>query len=701
MRSSSMESIRNVAVVSHAGSGKTSLIEALLFAAGGVQQLGSVLQGTTVSDFEPEEIHRRTSLNTSVAQITHNNVVLNLVDTPGSLSFAGETLAALRAVDGVVLVLNGITGMRSELSRLWSAIREAGLPCLVFVNGLDKDGASFLPLVDGCQTDFETTAVPLAVPVGAGAQLTSIVDVLREKTCTPAPESAKMTEASIPADLLGSVEPLKKRLMEAVAEMDDGYLETYLADGALSAETLQQGLRTGVQQGRILPVLCGSAIRMIGVHCLLDTCVDLLPSPAVRAATAPLQGLPAADSSEPVTRQADPNAPFSGFVFKTIIDPFAGRLSYVRVLSGVLPADTPVYNATRHSKEKGGHLFTIFGKKYAPVPSASAGEIVALAKLKDTMTGDTLCDERAPIQYPPLRLARPVLSFAIEAKSKAEIEKVSLGLHKLIEEDPSLEFNRNAETKEMVLSGMGQLHLDVALERLHRKYGAEVMVHTPKIPYKETIRSSAQAQGKYKKQTGGHGQYGDCWLELTPLPRGGGFQFQNRIVGGAIPRNFIPAVEKGVVEAMHEGILAGFPVVDLRVTVYDGSFHTVDSSELAFKIAASMGFKKAMESAHPVLLEPIMTVDVEAPEDVIGTVIGDLNSRRGRIVTVSAAGHSETITATVPLAELLKYAPSLTSITGGRGSYVMEFSHYEEVPREQTLRIIEEHKAARQPVAAH
>ncbi|HET6676098.1 MAG TPA: elongation factor G, partial [Nitrospiraceae bacterium] len=373
----------------------------------------------------------------------------------------------------------------------------------------------------------------------------------------------------------------------------------------------------------------------------------------------------------------------------------------LRVLSGILPADTAIYNATRQVKEKGGHLFTILGKKYTPVPCASAGDIVAIAKLKDTMTGDTLCDERAPIQYPPLRLARPVLSFAIEAKSKADIEKVSLGLHKLIEEDPSLEFTRNAETKEMVLSGMGQLHLDVALEKLQRKYGAEVAVHTPKIPYKETIRSVAQAQGKYKKQTGGHGQYGDCWLELAPLPRGGGYAFANRIVGGAIPRNFIPAVEKGVVEAMHEGVLAGFPIVDVRVTVYDGSFHVVDSSELAFKIAASMGFKKAMEAAHPVLLEPIMSVDVEAPEDVIGAVIGDLNSRRGRIVTVAAQGHTETIKATVPLAELLKYAPSLTSITGGRGSYVMEFSHYEEVPRELMGRIIEEHKAARQPVGAH
>jgi elongation factor G len=695
-----MESIRNVAVVSHAGSGKTSLVEALLYAAGGVQHLGSVLNGTSVCDFEPEEIQRHTSLNASVAHLVYKDAVINLVDTPGALSFSGETVAALRAVDGVVLVLSAATGMRSELTRLWSAIRDAGLPCLVFVNELDKDGSSLLSLVDAFQSEFETTAVPLTLPIGTGPQLAGIVDLIGEQARFSGPESAKVKEDGIPADLMPLVEQVKKRVAEAVAEVEDRYLETYLSDGALSREDLWQGLRLGVQQGKIVPVFCGSAIRTIGTQALLEACVALLPSPAARAEAVPLQGLPA-QGSEPIVRQADASEPFSGYVFKTIIDPFVGRLSYLRVLSGVLPADTPVYNATRQIKERGGHLFTIVGKKYAPIPSASTGDIVAIAKLKETMTGDTLCDERAPIQYPPLRLARPVLSFAIEAKSKADIEKVSLGLHKLIEEDPSLEFTRNAETKEMVLSGMGQLHLDVALEKLHRKYGADVIVHTPKIPYKETIRTTAQAQGKYKKQTGGHGQYGDCWLELTPLARGEGFEFVNRIVGGAIPRNFIPAVEKGVVEAMHEGVLAGCPVVDLRVTVYDGSYHVVDSSELAFKIAGSMGFKKAMEAAHPVLLEPIMSVDVDAPEDVIGAVIGDLNSRRGRIVTVSAKGHTETIKATVPLAELLKYAPTLTSITGGRGSYVMEFSHYEEVPRELTGRIIEEQKAARQPVAAH
>ncbi|MGH7254853.1 MAG: elongation factor G, partial [Nitrospirales bacterium] len=448
-----------------------------------------------------------------------------------------------------------------------------------------------------------------------------------------------------------------------------------------------------------VPVLCGSALRNIGTAALLDMAVACLPSPAERGARRPVQGTHP-HTGEPVTRQATPTDPFSGFVFKTIIDPFVGRLSYIRVLSGTLEADSPFLNATRQSKEKGGHLFTILGKKYTNVPAATAGDIVAVGKLKDTQTGDTICDDHHSVQYERLPQTKPVLSFALEPKSKTDLEKISLGLHKLVEEDPTLEFVRNNETKEMVLSGMGQMHIDVTFEKLRRKYGVEVLIHTPKVPYKETIRKMAQAQGKYKKQTGGHGQYGDCWLQLDPLPRGQGFKFQNKIVGGVIPRNFIPAVEKGVVEALHNGVLAGCPVVDIQVSVYDGSHHPVDSSEMSFKIAASMGFKKAMEQASPVLLEPIMEVEVTTPDDLVGTVIGDLNGRRGRILGITARGSFQSIKALVPLAEMLKYAPSLTSITGGRGTYTMEFSTYEEVPREQAARLIEEQKAAKQ-AAAH
>jgi len=441
----------------------------------------------------------------------------------------------------------------------------------------------------------------------------------------------------------------------------------------------------------MVPLYCGSAIKNIGIVPLLNAIVDFLPVPMEHASAGSLEGLHP-DTGSAMTRRAVEEEPFSGIVFKTLIDPFVGRLSYFRVLSGVLHGDSTVFNSSRSSKEKCGHLYTVLGKKHTVIPSAGAGEIVAIGKLKDTQTGDTLCDEHAPICYPRTVLPRPVLSFAIEPKSNADIEKVSLGLHKLIEEDPTLEFSRHADTKEMVLSGLGQLHIDLALEKLRRKYGAEVILHMPKIPYRETIRSTAQAQGKYKKQTGGHGQYGDCWLELTPLPRGEGFKFENKVVGGAIPRNFIPAVEKGVVEAMHHGSLAGFPVIDCRVAVYDGTYHTVDSSEMAFKIAGSMGFKKALEAAHPVLLEPIMTVEVEAPADHIGGVIGDLNARRGRILHVEAMEQTEQITALVPMAELLTYATMLNSLTAGRGGYTMEFARYDEVPRELAVRIIEAQK---------
>jgi elongation factor G len=486
-----------------------------------------------------------------------------------------------------------------------------------------------------------------------------------------------------------------------VAEGDEQLLECYLTDGGLTDDRLLEGLRIGVQRGALVPVVGGSALRNIGVEMLLSCLIDLMPSPTSRAQAVPLQGVGRVNGEAVLTRQPVATDPFSALVFKTLIDPFMGRLSYVRIYSGTLEADTAFYNATRQVKERGGHLFSIFGKKYQPIPRAMAGDIVAIAKLKDSVTGDTLCDEHAPIRYPGIKFAKPVVSFAIEPKSKADVEKVSLGLHKLMEEDPSLEFVRHLETKEMVLSGMGQLHLDVALEKLHRKYGADVTLHAPKIPYRETIRSVAQAQGKYKKQTGGHGQYGDCWVEVGPLPRGQGFEFENKIVGGAIPRNFVPAVEKGVIEALHEGPLAGYPAVDLRVTVYDGSYHVVDSSELAFKIAGSMGVKKALEAAHPVLLEPLMTVEVEVPTDSIGAVLGDLNARRGRIVMVVASGHMETVTALVPQAEMLRYAASLNSITGGQGSYLMDFAQYEEVPHDLAGRIVEEHKAERHGVVAH
>ena len=685
------ESLRNVVLISSAGAGKTSLAEAMLFAAGAVPQLGSIAQGTTVSDFEPEELHRRSSVSTSLLRCSWNHTIINLVDPPGALSLLGETIMALRAVDAVILVVGISSGIRSELVRIWSRVTALGLPCLVFLNELNNDHVSLDRVVAMCQRDLGIMVLPMSLPYGSGTQLDGVLDLIQQRVITSRKEVPTIQQLPISNNERTVVGDAWKLVQEGVAEHDDRLLEQYLAVGELTQADLINGLRLGVQARTIVPLYSGSAFRNIGIVPLLNAIVDLLPSPMDRAAKTPLEGLHP-DTGEPVSRRATHEDPFSGIVFKTLIDPFVGRLSYVRVLSGVLHADSTVFNSSRGSKEKSGHLYTLLGKKHTAVPSAGAGEIVAIGKLKDAQTGDTLCDEHAPICYPKTVLPRPVLSFAIEPKSNADIEKISLGLHKLIEEDPTLEFSRQADTKEMVLSGMGQLHIDLALEKLRRKYGAEVVLHMPKIPYRETIRATAQAQGKYKKQTGGHGQYGDCWLELAPQPRGEGFKFENKVVGGAIPRNFIPAVEKGVAEAMHHGSLAGFPVVDCRVAVYDGSYHTVDSSEMAFKIAASMGFKKALEGAHPVLLEPIMTVEVEAPADHIGGVIGDLNARRGRILHVEAKDQTEQITALVPMAELLTYATTLNSLTAGRGSYAMEFARYDEVPRELAVRVIEAHK---------
>jgi len=512
--------------------------------------------------------------------------------------------------------------------------------------------------------------------------------------------SSKVEQVSPGDELQGFSRDAHKQLMEAVAEADESLLERYLSQGDLTRDELVAGLRGGTQMRRFLPAYAGSAVQNVGVWSLLDAIVTLLPSPRERGADRPWQGTHP-ETNGICERKGSAEEPLSVYVFKTLIDPFVGRLSYCRVLSGTVQADATVWNASKQVREKLGHFYEVLGKRHVSVASARAGDIVAIGKLKDTQTGDTLCQESAPICYAGLGMPKPILSFAVDAKSKAEIDKISLGLHKLIEEDPTLEFTRNLETKEMVLSGMGQFHIDLALEKLQRKFGAAVALHTPKIAYRETIKSQSQAQGKYKKQTGGHGQYGDCWLEVVPQPRGHGFTFGNRIVGGAIPRNFIPAVEKGVREAMHEGPLRGFPVVDVQVTVYDGSYHTVDSSEMSFKIAGAMALKKAMESAHPVLLEPVMRVDIESPTDAVGAVMGDLNARRGRIVSVTALAHMERITAMVPLAELLRYATALNAVTGGRASYVMEFDHYDEVPRDLTVKLIERQRAERHITVAH
>ena len=700
MDTTHLEPVRNVAIVSSAGAGKTSLSEALLFVGGAIPMLGSVMHGTTVSDFEPEELRHRTSTSTSLLQFTWKHTNINLIDPPGALDLLGESLAALQAADAVILILSGTMGVRTELARLWTRIKELDLPCLLFVNGLDKEGASFENALESCRKQLDCVPLPMAVPINTGVNLDGVVDVRHEKLVRSGPSSTKVEHLLVSPPLESILNRARQQLVEAVAESGETLLETYVTQGELSQEDLLQGLRRDIQTKQFLPIYGGSAMHNVGVWSLLDAMVALLPSPSERGAAHPWRGIHP-ETHEDCERKGSLQEPFSAYVFKTIIDPFVGRLSYCRVVSGTIHADATVLNASKHVREKLGHFYTVLGKRHVAVDSAQAGEIVAIGKLKDTHTGDTLCQETAPICYPPLSLPKPILSFAIDAKSKTDIDKVSLGLHKLIEEDPTLGFSRNTETKEMVLSGMGQFHIDLALEKLHRKFGADVILHTPKVPYRETLKMKSQAQGKYKKQTGGHGQYGDCWLEVAPLPRGHGYAFENRVVGGAIPRNFIPAVEKGVLDAMHEGPLSGFPVVDVQVAVYDGSYHAVDSSEMSFKIAGSMAFKKAIETAHPVLLEPVMTVEIDTPTDAVGAVMGDLNARRGRIVAVNAQDHAEQIKALVPLAELLRYATALNSMTGGRGSYVIDFAQYDEVPRELATKVIERQKAEGQAATAH
>ena len=692
--------IRNVAIVSSVRAGKTSLCEALLYVAGVIPSMGSVTHGTTVSDFEPEELRHRTSTSTSLLQFSWNQTAINLIDPPGARDLLGEPMAALRAVDGAVVVVDGSNSMKSELERLWLKIQELDLPCLVFVNGLDKDGASFESTLETCRQHFDVMSIPVTIPIYEGRRFVGVSDVSSEKIIRSCPTSPKNEQHSLDVDQQELCRDARSRLVETVAETDESLLERYISRSQLTQEELLDGLRRATHTRRFLPAYAGSAVQNVGVWSLLNAIVTLLPSPSERGVAHPWHGTHPG-SGVPNNRQGREEEPFSGYVFKTLIDPFVGRLSYCRVVSGTVQADTTLWNSSRQVREKPGHFYTVLGKRHVTVDSVNVGDIVAIGKLKDTQTGDTLCQESAPICYAAIGFPKPIVPFAIEAQSKAEIDKVSLGLHKLVEEDPTLELTRNGETKEMVLSGMGQFHIDLALEKLQRKFGAAVTLHLPKVPYRETITLTSRAQGKYKKQTGGHGQYGDCWLEVAPLARGSGFAFDTRIVGGAIPRNFIPAVEKGVHEALHEGPLCSAPVVDVMVTVYDGSFHAVDSSEMSFKIAGAMAFKKAMGTAHPVLLEPVMRVEIDSPSDTIGALMGDLNARRGRIVSVNAMDHMERITVMVPLSELLRYATTLNAVTGGRASYAMEFDHYDEVPRELTDKIIERRKAERPITVTH
>ncbi|MGZ9252439.1 MAG: elongation factor G [Candidatus Deferrimicrobiaceae bacterium] len=668
--------LRNVGIIAHGGAGKTTLAEALLFNAKAVERMGKVDDGSSNFDYDPEEIRRQITISTSFHHYSWNKVEVTVADTPGYINFEADTHACLRQLDGAVLVVNAVSGVEVQTEKMWHLACDTGVPAIAFVSKMDRERADFPKAVEEISDILKVHAVPVQIPIGAEAQFRGIVDLFVMKAYVYKGDTGEFEVKEVPPDLADAAGKGREKVVEAAAESDDSLLEKYLEGAELTEEEIRKGFTAGVRAMKILPVLCGSAMRNIAIHPLLDMINFVLPDPSFRKETKGTNPKKKVEEVRPISE----NAPFSAFVFKTLADPYAGKLSIFKVYSGTLSPDMSPLNAGKNAIERIGQIFRLEGKKQKPVGSASAGEIVAIAKFKETSTGDTLCDPKNPIFYLPPPAVEPVISFAIRPKTRSDEDKLGSSLARMIEEDPTLQFMKDPQTREFILSGMGEIHLEVAVEKLRRQFGVEVELRTPKIPYKETIKGAAEAQGKYKKQTGGRGQYGDCWLRVEPLPPGTDFEFVNAIVGGVIPRQYIPAVEKGVVERMSKGVVAGYPVVDARVTVFDGSFHTVDSSEMAFKIAGSLGFRKAALEARPVLLEPIMELEIVVPEDSVGDIIGDLNSRRGRVLGVEARGRGQIVKSLVPLAEVLRYSSDLRSITSGRGQFTMRMASYEEVP---------------------
>ena len=678
--------LRNIAIIAHGKAGKTTLAEAMLFDGGASDRLGRVDDGTSIMDFEPEEIKRSLTISSSFNHLEWNKHKINIIDTPGDANFIIDTKNSLQAVDGAVIVVDAISGVEVQTEKVWDYASQFGLARLFFISKLDRERANFSQALTEIQKVLTPKAVPLNLPIGAEDSFSGVIDLMTMKAFYFAGDlSGKMTEGEFPAALKGEAESAREKLTEAIAESDDALLEKYLDGQALSPEELLQGLRKGVVKKAIFPVLCGSGLKNMGVQPLLDAILQYLPSPSDRE---PAKGINVVTKAEEI-RKPEEGEPFSAFVFKTVADPYAGKLTIFRVWSGTLQPDGTLYNATRQARERFGQILQLEGKNQKPVESVGAGEIAAVAKLRETTTWDTLCDEKKPILYQGISLPIPPVSFAVQPKSKGDEEKITSSLARLMEEDPTIRLQRDEQTKQLILFGMGQVHMEVTVEKLKRKFGVEVNLQTPKIPYKETIKSTKTGIiYRHKKQSGGRGQFAEVHFELSPLPRGTGFEFKNALVGMNVPRNFVPAVEKGVAEALQSGVLAGYPVVDVKVKFYDGKSHEVDSSEIAFKIAALMAFKKGMSETNPVLLEPIMNVEVFVPDEYMGDVIGDLNSRRGRVLGVEPRPKGQVIKAQVPLAEVLKYAPDLTSMTSGRGSFSMELSHYEEVPAHLTEKVV-------------
>ena len=688
MQSYSTESIRNVVLLSHCGAGKTSLSEAMLFTSGAISRLGRVDDGSTTSDYDPDEIKRKISINLSPLPCEWKNTKINILDVPGYADFVGGAISGIRVADGAVIVVCAASGVEVGTESMWQAAEDRALPRLIFINKMDRENADFYKVVEQLQNKFGRHCVPIQIPIGAHVGFEGVVDLIGMK----AYKKDSQKEDAIPADLEGQARSYRDKMVETVVELDDDLTVKYLEGQEIAAEDLLRVMVSGVKAGKIVPVLTGSALQNVAVWRLLDAVCQYLPSPKE---TASVEAVNAA-TQQPESVKPEESAPLTALVFMTSADPYVGKVTHFRVYSGSISSNSQVWNANKGQVERIGQLFMFKGKTQEAVPRVVAGDIGSVGKLAVTVTGDTLSVKERQLKLAPIEFPDPVFSVSLHPKTKTDVDKLGTVLPRLVEEDPTIRVRKDADTGETVLSGMGDTHVDVTAERMQRKFGVGVDLKVPRVPYKETVTSSVKAEYKHKKQTGGHGQYGHVLIEVEPMPRGTGFEFADRVVGGAVPRNFIPAVEKGVMEARHEGVLARYPIVDVRVTLYDGSAHPVDSSEMSFKIAAGQALKKALSQGQAVLLEPIMRLKVTVPESFTGDIISDLNTKRARVLGMTQEYGSQVIEAQVPLSEVLRYSVDLRSITQGRGTYKMEYSRYEEVPAYQAEKIISERAAEKE-----
>ena len=685
--------IRNVAVMGHGHAGKTSLVSAMLYTGGGTQRLGRVDDGSATTDYDDEEIARKMSISAGLACVEWGKTKINLIDTPGFSMFVHEAKMVLPVVDAAIIVVDGVAGVEVVTQRVWNYCEEFNTPRLVVASRMDRERADANRVLESLTAAFGRTVIPLELPIGSEKNFTGVVDLVRMKAYSyELGGNGKGKETEIPPNLKDQAQAAHEKLVELIAEGNDALMEEFFDKGTIPEEHLIPALHEAIREDKIFPVLFASGLGNVAADRVMDFIADYTPAPTERGTA---QGEVTAGNGEPPRRKIADSEPVSLYVFKTVSDPFAGRISYFKVFSGVLKNDAALQNFSKGVPEKLAHISIMQGKTAVPVTELHAGDIGAVAKLKDTLTGDTLGDKTAPIQYPKVHLPEPAITFAIEPKSRADEDKLGPSIHRLMEEDAMLRFFRDPQTKEFLIAGTGQQHIEVVVAKMKKRYHAEVNLKAPKVPYRETIRGKADVQGRHKKQTGGHGQYGDCKIKMEPLPRGGEFEFVNDIFGGAIPKNFIPAVEKGIRTAAARGYLAGFPVVDFRVILYDGSYHDVDSNDLSFQMAGRIAFKKAMEVAKPTLLEPVMNVEITVPDEFAGSIMGDLNSRRGRIQGMDNKAGNTVVKAEVPMAEMLTYGVDLTAMTQGRGSFNMEMHHYDVVPAQQQEKIIEKAKAER------